>query len=32
MIRVATAELLWLIASWFESAREALLDLAGRLV
>lgn len=32
MIRVATAETLWLNASWLENAREALLNTAGRIV
>ena len=32
MIRVAAAELLWLVADWLESARSGLLWLAGRLV
>lgn len=32
MIGVAIAETLWLVADWLESARESLLDAAGRIV
>ncbi len=31
-MKIAAAELLWLVADWLESAREGLLNAAGRLV